>query len=165
MKNTFISFAILVLVVTSSSFASSGKDNDNTADASGTAPAANSGSYKIYLDGDLFLEATNVISVLGYSEINPDEYTNEIGLGLGLDNIVNVNGYPLNVGDEITFGAAGEPGVIFFKANDRYFSISGIMTRESSKKVTFEGVCVDITDMTTKYALTGYIDSDVLNDL
>ena len=150
MKKSIKFLTILVLVVTSLSFTSCGKDDDDN-------PAAVlTGNFTVSLDGVLFIEGTN--ADVGLIQDNDKTYQTLVTIGNTEVSIV-VTGFPRKIGDVITMDTNGDPGIMITSGQDLYTTKSGTLTRTSASKISFNGKCKKLLDA-QEYTITGSAESD-----
>ncbi len=162
MKNTIKILTILVLVATSFTFTSCNKDDDND----DTTIIGLTGNYQIYLDGALFKEETNLLAGLGQDD--QGNFINTVAIGNGSAQttaVVGVIGFPRTVGEVVTMTTSLDPGVTIASDGVTYGTISGTLTRTSARKVSFDGRCTTFSNPPQEYDISGYVESDVIEDI
>jgi len=168
MKNLFLRLSIL-MVLSLSVLACEKEDND-TVTPSSTQPEQISGTYKLYMDGNLVAEGST--TEVGMVQNLQQEYTNSVTMSKGEEVSLLLNGFSLVSGQEVTIDDNGGPGLTIMGKNlvlsddsdEMYFAKSGTITRTSGSKISFEGSCNNITSTNT-HTFNGYIDSEAYEQI
>ncbi|WP_299781708.1 hypothetical protein [uncultured Formosa sp.] len=115
------------------------------------------GTYKIYLDGVLFLEGTH--AEVGLIKDDQGNYVNTITMGTDTEAVIVVSGFPTTIGDVANMVYDGDPGVNILTEQNIYDTRSGTFTRTSASKISFDGTCTDWPNLQS-YTITGYVESE-----
>jgi hypothetical protein len=151
MKKSILNIAIL-LSIFSVALISCSKDEDDI-------PELSSGKYDILMDGQ---------TIASGSSIEVGFLANLASISEGDDFGILVASVPLTTGATYQFDSSNSSGTVTImgknllmtdSSNEMYFSISGSVKRESTTKISFQGVCSDMGSTAT-HTFSGTIESD-----
>lgn len=161
-------YILSLLLISLSFIACETEDNDD-----GTSGAeSKTGTYQLYMNDSLISEGS--VDEVGMVQGLDKSYQNIVSMNRGTIMSFMISGFSYTVGEEVTLNDdSDDEAVILFNAwdilhTDReevFFSQSGTLTRTSSSKISFEGVCYEMYDSATPITFRGYYESDAFKQI
>lgn len=163
MKNLF--FKLSLIVALSLSVLACEKDDDDNGIPTGTQTEQLSGTYKLYMDGNLVSEGST--NEVGMIQNNEQAFANTISMSKGEAVSLLINGFSLVSGQEVTITEGSGPGLSITGKNllltdssdELYFAKTGTLTRTSGSKISFEGTCKGLMSQDS-HTFSGYVESE-----
>jgi hypothetical protein len=152
-KSILSSIAFMAILL---AFTSCGKDDPVI-----TEQEVLTGKFEIYIDGSLYSEGitAEVGSIL-------DDQQNDVNTVTIADDGISivVSQFPLSIGEVAVMDADSDPGVTIMTDEDYYGTVSGSLTRESGRKISFEGKCSKLLE-TEEHTVSGYVEAEVWENI
>jgi len=135
-------------------------------------------TFELYMDGNFIQSGT--IEDVGMILTSPGQWANIVTVDKDSTIGFIISGIPLNVGDEAHLSIESDDnsdddeaavlinGWNLLTAMDRdeyYFSESGTVTRTSSTKISFQGICVEIQNPDDNISFSGYVESEAFKNI
>ena len=152
MKKSILLFVALFSIVSITLTSCSSDDDDSSSD-----PAVLKGTYEIYLDGTLYKKGTN--ADVGITKDDQGNYVNTITIGTGTEIAIVVSGFTLSIGADSDLGPNGDAEVVITSGQELYSTTSGVLTRTSASKISFDGECTK-NFIGASYTITGFVESE-----
>lgn len=168
MKN--LCLKLILIMALSLSVLACEKDDDDNIVPTGTQTEQLSGTYKLFMDGNLVAEGST--KEVGMIKNNEQNYSNVISMANGEAVSILVNGFSLETGQTVNISEGSGPGITITGKNllltdssdEMYFAKSGSLTRTSGSKISFEGTCSVIMSQDT-HTFSGYVESEAYKEI
>ncbi len=126
---------------------------------------------EVYMNDQLVKKSTT--EEVGMMQTLPSVWANMVTVGTDSTFSVIIAGIPRTVGDVVTITDEDDYSIIIDGWNlvnsdnkdEYYFSETGSITRTSSTKISFEGTCVELTNLDDSISFSGFVESEAFKNI